>query len=663
MSNIQCVLTKLNKIAREWAHTGPSHRRLLIQATNTIVFLVSGLLAFFIRFEFRIPAEHRTHTFYAIGTWMIVKPAAAHFFRTDRGWWRFVSVTDVVKIFSANLTASLISAVFLTVVAPPGFPRSTWFLDFTFCLLATCGIRISARIFVESPGVNLPTGGTKVFLYGAGHGGRMLLRELRSGSSREFEVCGFIDDAPNKQGREFQGVAVLGPGASLPELAIECEVKEVLISIPSASGEEMTRILSHCRAAGLRSRTVPSLSEVIQNRHYSSQLREIALEDLLGRVAVRLEEKEIGEYVRGNVMLVTGAGGSIGSEICRQLARFGAKTIVAVDIAETALFHLEREMRLAFPDLHFCPELGNVQNSTRIDEVLQQYAPDAIYHAAAYKHVAMTEGHLFEAVENNIFGTYNVALAAERNGVKRFVMISTDKAVRPTNLMGATKRVAELTVRSLQCQNTKYVSVRFGNVLGSNGSVVPIFLKQIADGGPVTVTHPNMRRFFMTIPEAAQLVLQAASFGKGGEIFVLDMGEQVKIVDLAHKLILLSGLRPNVDIQIVFTSPCVGEKLYEEINLHYEDLRPTYHEKIRIFDGPVFSASQISTHIELMKALCRHRMGSELLLAIGKIVPEYLPSPEISVRYQKQEAPVGEAEHSTMSKALYSLHFAAERND
>ncbi len=486
----------------------------------------------------------------------------------------------------------------------------------------------------------------------------MLLRELRSGGSTEYEVCGFIDDAPNKRGRELQGVPVLGVGAQLPRLARECDAEEVLIAIPSASGEQMTQILSHCRVAGLASRTVPSLTEVLQNG-YRTVLRDIVVEDLLGRMPIKLDEREIGDCVAGKVMLVTGAGGSIGSEICRQLARFGARTIVGVDIAETALFHLDREMRSASPDVHFYPELGNVQSQARIDELLRQYSPEAIYHAAAYKHVPMAELHLFEAVENNILGTYNVALAAERNGVNRLVMISTDKAVRPTNLMGATKRVAELTVRSLQGRTTKHVSVRFGNVLGSNGSVVPIFLKQIAAGGPVTITDPDMRRFFMTIPEAVQLVLQAASFGKGGEIFVLDMGEQVKIVDLAHKLILLSGLRPNVDIPITFTGARVGEKLYEEISLPYEDLRPTHHEKIRIFEGPVFTVEQITNRLEILKTMCRHRMGHELISAIRGMVPEYLPSLEIRSRYKRPE----ENEPSTLLTDLYSLNFATERNE
>jgi FlaA1/EpsC-like NDP-sugar epimerase len=659
----QQTLAKLHAVVRHWARTGPPHSRLWIHGINTVLFICSGLLAFFIRFEFKIPREHWTHALYAVCTWVVVKSAAAYFYRTDRGWWRFVSVIDVVRIFSANLTASVISAIWLSLAAPPGFPRSTWFLDFTFCLLATCGVRIAARIFIESPGAKRSADAKKVFLYGAGHGGMMLLRELRSGVPIEYDVRGFIDDAENKRGHDLQGVPVLGPGKHLPALANECSAEEVLIAIPSASGEQMTRILSHCRAAGLRSRTVPSLTEVIQNRHHASQLREIVIEDLLGRGPVKLDETEIGNCVQGKVILVTGAGGSIGSEICRQLARFGAGTIVGVDVAETALFHLDREMTSAFPDVRFRPELGNVQSQTRIDELLQEYSPETIYHAAAYKHVPMAELHLFEAVENNILGTYNVAAAAERNGVKRFVMISTDKAVRPTNLMGATKRVAELTVRSLQGRTTKYVSVRFGNVLGSNGSVVPIFLKQIAAGGPVTVTHPNMKRFFMTIPEAVQLVLQAASFGKGGEIFVLDMGEQVKIVDLAHKLILLSGLRPNVDIPITFTNPRAGEKLYEELSLLSEDLRPTHHEKIRIFDGPVLSVDQVTTHIELLKTMCRYRMGDELISAIRSIVPEYTPSAEIRKRYRKASDAVGVSEPSTLLNDLYSLHFATDHSE
>jgi FlaA1/EpsC-like NDP-sugar epimerase len=394
----------------------------------------------------------------------------------------------------------------------------------------------------------------------------MLLREARSNPSLNYSVVGFIDDDLTKSRIRIQGVPVLGAGTELATLATKHDIQLVLIALPSAAGTEMTRILQFCQEARVPFRTVPSMAEIVEGPPLAAQIREVAVEDLLGRKLVRLEESQAQGTLQGKVVLVTGAAGSIGSELCRQVARFHPACIVGFEIAESPLFEIDREMRRAFPKTPFYPEIGSVQNRTRIDEVLSQYSPSVVYHAAAYKHVPMMEAHVFEAVENNVFGTYNVAVAAAEHGVEDFVMISSDKAVRPTNVMGATKRVAELLLLALQDGRTKYVAVRFGNVLGSNGSVIPIFKKQIAAGGPVTVTHPDMRRFFMTIPEACQLVLQAAVIGQGGQICVLEMGEPVKIVDLARDLILLSGLRPDEDIKIEFTGMRPGEKLYEPKN-------------------------------------------------------------------------------------------------
>ena len=347
---------------------------------------------------------------------------------------------------------------------------------------------------------------------------------------------------------------------------------------------------------------------------------------------MRLEEDEIRGALQGKVVLVTGAAGSIGSELCRQIARFRPAGIVGFEIAESPLFEIDREMRQAFPQTPFYPEIGSIQNRARLDEVLRQYSPSVVYHAAAYKHVPLMEAHIFEAIENNVFGTYNVAAAAADHGVEDFVMISSDKAVRPTNVMGATKRVAELLLLALQNGGTKYVAVRFGNVLGSNGSVIPIFKKQIAAGGPVTVTHPDMRRFFMTIPEACQLVLQAAVIGKGGQICVLDMGEPVKIVDLARNLILLSGLRPDEDIKIEFTGMRPGEKLYEELSTIFEDTAPTAHEKIRIFIGNGMPENDVAAWLHDLREICEARDAGRLVVALKEIVIDYSPSANLLKR-------------------------------
>jgi len=371
---------------------------------------------------------------------------------------------------------------------------------------------------------------------------------------------------------------------------------------------------------------------VIEERGLAGQIRDVAVEDLLGRKPVRLEENQIRATLEGKVVMVTGAAGSIGSELCRQIARFHPGGIVGFEIAESPLFEIDREMRQTFPQTPFYPEIGSIQNRPRLEEVLRQYSPSVVYHAAAYKHVPMMEAHVFEAVENNVFGTYNVAVAAAAHGVEDFVMISSDKAVRPTNVMGATKRVAELLLLALQNGRTKYVAVRFGNVLGSNGSVIPIFKKQIAAGGPVTVTHPDMRRFFMTIPEACQLVLQAAAIGAGGQICVLDMGEPVKIVDLARNLVLLSGLKPDEDIKIEFTGMRPGEKLYEELSTMLEDTVPTAHEKIRIFVGNGIPAGDMVAWINYLRETCQTRDAGRLVLALKEIVLDYSPSADLLKR-------------------------------
>jgi FlaA1/EpsC-like NDP-sugar epimerase len=371
------------------------------------------------------------------------------------------------------------------------------------------------------------------------------------------------------------------------------------------------------------------LGEIIEGNGLAKQIRDVAVEDLLGRSPARLDEQEIARKLEGKVVMVTGAGGSIGSELCRQIARFRPKAIVSYEISETALFQLDLEMKQRFPDVAFHPEIGSVQNSQRLDEVLEHHQPSILYHAAAYKHVPLMEAHIFEALENNVFGTYTTGLAAAEHGLEDFVMISTDKAVRPTSIMGVTKRLAELAANSLQNGRTRFVSVRFGNVLGSNGSVIPLFKKQIAGGGPVTVTHPEMQRYFMTIPEACQLVLQASTMGRGGEIFVLDMGEPVKIVDLARNLILLSGLQPDEDIEIEFTGIRPGEKLYEELRTFEESTVPTRHEKVKVFSGPSPPYEEIRVHIETLRQICAARDVAQLILRLKEIVPEYNPSSHV----------------------------------
>ena len=426
----------------------------------------------------------------------------------------------------------------------------------------------------------------------------------------------------------IDGVPVLGRGEALESIVRGRCIEMILIGIPSASGSQMTRILGLCHDARVECKTVPGLAEVIEANGLAGQIREVAVEDLLERTPIYLEESAIRIAIEGKMVLVTGAAGSVGSELCRQIARYRPAGIVGFEIAESPLFEIDLEMQTRFRDVPFYPEVGNIQKRPRLEEVLRRYRPRVLYHAAAYKHVPLMETHAFEAIENNIFGTYNLAVAAAEYGVEEFVMLSTDKAVHPTSIMGASKRVAELLLQFLQNGGTQYIMVRFGNVLGSKGSVIPIFKKQISEGGPVRVTHRDMRRFFMTIPEACQLVLQASAIGEGGQICVLDMGQPVKIADLAKNLILLSGMRPDEDIKIEYTGIRPGEKLYEELSSLMEDTVPSHHEKVRIFVGREMPDVELLSWLDNLQRICKSRDIGRLLIALKEIVTDYNPSVE-----------------------------------
>ncbi|HWQ57028.1 MAG TPA: nucleoside-diphosphate sugar epimerase/dehydratase [Bryobacteraceae bacterium] len=595
---------------------------LMIATAHALLFALSGLFAFLLRFDFQVRPPYVQYMLYALPIWVVVKSIVFAISRLNCGSWRYVSLPDIVTIAVGNACGSAASAALIYLVIGSGFPRSICLLDFLVCLHGSAGLRLVARMAAEAGsraarGERRPT-----LIYGAGSAGVMLLRELRGNASLGYEVRGFIDDDHNKRGTYIQRVAVLGSGAELAGIVRRHGITQVLIAIPSADSEEMTRILRTCRESNVSCKTVPGFSDIIEGRCLTAQIRDVAVEDLLGRKPVSLDESLIREQLQDRVVMVTGAAGSIGSELCRQIARFQPRCIVGFEIAETALFHMEREMRELFPGVRFAPEIGNIQNSRRIEQVLDTHGPSVIYHAAAYKHVPMMEAHIFEAAENNIFGTYNVARLAAGFDVERFVMISSDKAVHPANVMGTTKRVAELLIGAMHGNGTKYFSVRFGNVLGSSGSVIPIFKQQIAAGGPVTVTHPEMRRYFMTIPEAAQLVLQASAIGQAGEIFVLDMGQPVKIVDLAHKLILLSGLPPSQQIRIEFTGIRPGEKLFEELSTEGEDTVPTDHEKIKIFIDRE-GAFDIRLRLGNLRRAIDSRDERGLILELKEIVPEY----------------------------------------
>jgi FlaA1/EpsC-like NDP-sugar epimerase len=618
----------IHRVARHLTH----HARWVIRTVQLAIFAAAAVLAFLLRFDLTVPARFRPHLLAAICVFVPAKIFAFYFFKMDRGWWRYASIRDVARLAAANLAGSVLGGLAILWFAPQGFPRSIYFLDFMLCFGMTAGVRLAVRLAFEFSRLPNLRARKRTLIYGAGDAGVALLREIQQNPALSYEIVGFIDDAPAKVGNFIHRVRVLGNGAVLSYIVASQSIETVLIAMPSATGAQMTDILRHCHQAGVSYKTIPGLAEVIEGNGLAAQIRDVAVEDLLGRNPVNLEENRICAALQGKVVLVTGAAGSIGSELCRQIARFHPAGIVGFDIAESPLFDIDREMCQAFPQVAFYPEIGSIQNRTRLDEVLSHHGPSVIYHAAAYKHVPLMEAHIFEAMENNVFGTYNVAVAAAEHGVEDFVMISSDKAVRPTNVMGATKRIAELLLLGLQNGWTKYVAVRFGNVLGSNGSVIPIFKKQIAAGGPVTVTHPDMRRFFMTIPEACQLVLQAAVIAEGGQICVLDMGEPVKIVDLARNLILLSGLKPDEDIKIEFTGMRPGEKLYEELSTLLEDTAPTAHEKIRIYAGNGMPEGDVEMWLLCLREACETRDAGRLVVALKEIVLDYSPSTHLLKR-------------------------------
>ena len=621
-----------SKLARRYRAQRLLHRSIGF-SLDLAAFVLSALLAFELRFDGALPAQYFRPMWMALCIWAVAKSACFFVGAVNRESWRHTSVHDAERIFLAVLAGSILGGlVIFHVVGQWGIPRSVYILDWLISCLLTMGGRLAVRVVATASSRSRVEGDRKrTLIYGAGDAGMALLRELRQNHTLMCDVIGFIDDDPGKAQLVLEGKRVMGTGKALKALVQKHIIQRVLIAIPSATGPQMVRILKYATDAKVDYKMVPGLGELVQGAELGKQVREVAVEDLLGRTPVHLDLDLIRERIQGQVVMVTGAAGSIGSEICRQIAPFHPLAIVGFDEAETPLFHIDREMSKSFPQITYYPEIGSITSRSTLKRVMQLYRPSVLYHAAAYKHVPMMERHVFAAVKTNIMGTWNVARAAVEHGVDDFVMISTDKAVRPTSMMGATKRTAELLIRALQMEGrTKFVAVRFGNVLGSNGSVIPIFKEQIAAGGPVTVTDPEIIRYFMTIPEAAQLVLQAFSIGKGGEVFVLDMGQPVKIVDLAKNLILLSGLQPGRDIEIQFTGLRPGEKMFEELNLQNEHLVATSHPKIKSYVGNHnLDAKQAKEFLLRLQQIAEEQDVASLVLLLKELIPDYNPGAEL----------------------------------
>lgn len=585
------------------------------------------MTAYVIRFNGSVPADFMAGALHSMFWVLPVYGVMFRIFGLYRGLWVFASLPDLMRISKSVIVGALVTMVVSVMVQPvPIVPRSVLVVSPLLLFLAMGGTRALYRATKEFYLYGGLVGqGKPVVVLGAGSAGASLARELSRSS--EWRLVGLLDDDVAKHGREIYGYKVLGSISELPQLAESLKTEYAIIAIPSASVEAQRRVATLCVRAGVRAMVLPALTALTQGQAFLSQVRHIDLEDLLGRDPVKIDTPHVEALLRNRVVMVTGAGGSIGSELCRQILRFEPAQLVAFDLSEYAMYKLTEELHDRFPGLPVVPVIGDAKDSLLLDEVLSRYAPHIVFHAAAYKHVPlMEEQNAWQAVRNNVLGTYRVARAAIRHEVRHFVLISTDKAVNPTNVMGASKRLAEMACQALQQTSTRtqFETVRFGNVLGSAGSVIPKFQQQIAKGGPVTVTHPEITRFFMTIPEASQLVLQASSMGRGGEIFILDMGEPVKIVDLARDLIRLYGFSEE-HIRIVFTGLRPGEKLYEELLADDETTSRTPHPKLRIAQARGVPDNLLD---ELLPWLMQHRVlpDQDVRRDLRRWVPEYQPT-------------------------------------
>ena len=607
----------------------PVTRIALLVVSDMVSILVASVLSLYVRYDFKfmdVPREFWVAVLDAYWYNAVIVAVVFAIFKLYNSVWRYASDTELVNNAIAVVICSIMQPVIFWIEGvrlPTSYP---FFYGF-FLMLLTCGVRFSYRILriLQNRRLHHFGGKSRVncMIVGAGAAGNAILKEIESSSYLSIHVACAIDDNPGCHGKYLRGVPIVGGRESIPDNVEKYNIDEIIIAIPSASRQKLKPILEICKETGCRLRILPGMYQIINGDVNVSKLREVQIEDLLGRDPIEVNVEEIMGYVKDKVVLVTGGGGSIGSELCRQIAQHDPRRLVIFDIYENSVYEIQQELKQKYPKLDMVVLIGSVRNTARVNEIFKRYRPDIVYHAAAHKHVPLMEDSPNEAVKNNVFGTYKVATAADRYGTKRFVLISTDKAVNPTNIMGASKRICEMIIQNLnRSSKTEYVAVRFGNVLGSNGSVIPLFKKQIEQGGPVTVTSPDIIRYFMTIPEAVSLVLQAGAYAKGGEIFVLDMGEPMKIVDLAKNLIKLSGYRVGEDIKIEFIGLRPGEKMYEELLMNEEGLQETANKMIYIGRPIEYDADVFEKQLERLRQASLDE-ESDIRRLVREIVPTY----------------------------------------
>jgi len=605
-----------------------SRRRFPVFIIDTLLIALALTSAFLLRYDFAIPADEMPLFWTCLLVMVLAKPPVFALTGFYRSIWRYASLHDAVEILKGVTLASflaLFAIMFLKQLAP--LPRSVFILDWFLLMTFLSASRLVWRVCRESRIFAHRGNGLRTLIVGAGEAGSLLYKEICRIPGMAYQVIGFVDDDPAKIGMSLHGVPVLGATRHLRELIDRNNVTEVIIAMPSAGRRIIRSLVESCQDSNVIFKTLPGIGELIDGTISFSQIKNVEIEDLLGREPVVLDHESICGYLAGKRVLVTGAAGSIGSEICRQVALFRPDQLILMDQAETPLYEIEKELTASFPELRILPLLADVRDRHKLEVAFRQFTPEVVFHAAAYKHVTMLEYNPSQAILNNLEGTKNVADMAHLHNVNNFVLISTDKAVNPTNVLGASKRAAELYVQSLSLtSHTRFTTVRFGNVLGSNGSVIPLFKSQIAKGGPVTVTDRQVVRYFMTISEAAQLVLQAGGMGTKSEILVLDMGEPVRILDLAEKLIRLSGLQPYEDIDIVFTGLRPGEKLYEELFIDGEGIIPTSHRKIKMLAPIPIEMGNVGRNIEELFAASRDNRLNDIIASLKGLVPEFNPA-------------------------------------